>query len=147
MRPHPPRARCHPHWPRDFPNRRRTRRAPTIQLPTHSTARAAHSTLSPLKPRASGAAPNARHHPRPHATYMRDCVPGRRVHAVVRRGLTVRLPIVSAVRCCVMVRLGCLHTPNPPTKEARFVRLLFVVLSKVYASVSKEQPASVRLNY
>ena len=31
------------------------------------------------------AQPNARHHPRPHPTCMRDFVAGRRVHAVVGR--------------------------------------------------------------
>jgi hypothetical protein len=35
--------------------------------------------------------PNARHHPRPRATYMRDFVMGRRVHAVVRLRVRMRI--------------------------------------------------------
>jgi hypothetical protein len=46
-----------------------------LKLLVHSPSRSAGS--------------NARHHPRPHATYIRDFVKGRRVHAVVRRHLKV----------------------------------------------------------
>jgi hypothetical protein len=72
----------HPHDLRLPPTTRESQHAPLARRDWFSPAR--ESARQPLTSMIRDKPPNARHHPRPHATLMKGKLRGRRVHAVVR---------------------------------------------------------------
>ena len=70
---------------------------------------------------------NAGHHPRPHTTYMRDFVMGRRVHAVVRRRLrpSSTIPRAGPPPLELGTEVSLLHELGQGVPHAEDVRLRF----------------------
>src|SRR5215213_1928282 len=57
--------------------------------------------------------PNARHHPRPYSTYMRGMLMGRRVHAVVRCGVSLKVIFGKAGHLHQVAEQPCLQRLIP----------------------------------
>jgi len=56
------------------------------------------TALCKAKQGSINAPPNARHHPRPHSTIMREALKGRRVYAVVRQRLRQRIYLMAQIQ-------------------------------------------------
>jgi hypothetical protein len=106
-----PRGARHPHDLRLPPTPRESHHAPLARhywfSPAREVARQHFIFVIRQKP------PNARHHPRPYSTSMRDSVAGRRVHAVVRPTQGGRLKPLRAQPSTFSRRYHTLETPNP----------------------------------